>query len=109
MNYKIVKISIDAETANSLINAIESEINKEDFETLEKRPVQLVIESKDEKIDIWFKVQFHSEFAYKNGGIECINRTAKVDIEMTDNETGELIEFESPISLDEEIEKRFYI
>jgi len=114
MKYKITKISIDKPAADLLIAKMAAKISKADYDRLEKMPLEFWTESDDGKIDIWYKVQFHSEFELTNDemdglGRTCINRTAKVDITMTESETGEEIGYDCPVALGEEIERIFYI
>lgn len=113
MKYKIEKISIDKESAEKLIDRMATEIRDANEDILEKKGIAFYIASDDKKIDIWFKVQFHSEFELQSdetqSGLTCINRSVKVDLTFTESETGEEIKVKAPYSLEEELQKRFKI
>lgn len=109
MKYKIEKISLTKEEANKLIGEIISEINKYDYSVFDKRKTEIYLHSEDELIDIWVNVEFFSDYRAVNGGVETISRTVTCDIKFTDNEKGNKIDFDCPVSLDEAIQEHFRI
>lgn len=108
MKYKIKEISISEDESYSLISEMISEINKYELSELDKKR-EFFVFSEDGLIDIWFWVEFFSEYKYVDGGVETTSRTVKFDIEFCLNETGESVKVESPVSFDEEIEEYFRI
>lgn len=109
MNYRIDKITIDEEASWKLIKDIIAEVNKIDASVLDRRKVEFFLYSDDDLIDIWFNVEFYSEYRQIDGGVETVCRSISFDIWFTYNPTGDEIEVEIPISIEDEIKEHFRI
>ena len=107
MRYQIEKIHIPEPEARNLINDFIKKVSEQDVCQMDREGVEIIANSDDKKIDVYMIIEFFSE--YEHGTEKCLNRSTKNRISMYDSETGCEIEFDCPISIEDEINDEFNI
>ena len=110
MEYVITKIEISEEATGKLIKDIKTEIDKVDASVLDKGRKEFYLHTEDDLIDIWFGVEFISEYKYGGcGGVITNWRSVRFDIKFTYEPSGDEIEVNMPISIEDEIKEHYTI